>query len=88
MYNIQSTYGKNSYKEPQRLCDILQMMFGEEMTNEWTKGNPLPDVACVDPSANGKSVNGKRKVTEGQTSGIKEEILTVMTEKRTPDKET
>jgi len=76
MCNKQSTCGKKSYKEPQRLCDILRMMYGEEVTNEWTKGNILPDVAPVDLAANGRSADGERKVTEWQTrEGVREKII-------------
>jgi len=76
MYNKQSTSGKNCYKEPQRLSNILRMMYGEEATNEWTKGDALPDVAPVDCAVNGKSANGEREVTEWQTrEGVGEVII-------------
>ncbi len=76
MYNEQNTHKKNSYKEPQRLCDILRMMYGEEATKVWMEGDVRPDVAPVDCSVNGKSVDGEREVTEWQTSeGVVERII-------------
>ena len=51
-------------------------MYGEEATNEWTKGDALPDVAPVDCAVNGKSANGEREVTEWQTrEGVGEVII-------------
>lgn len=61
---------------PMSLGEILTLMYGEEATNEWTKGDVLPDVAPVDRSANGKSADGEREVTEWQTrEGVGEVII-------------
>ena len=74
--DYESLWKCSDSREPQRLCDILRMMYGEEVTNEWTKGIILPDVAPVDCPANGKSADGERKVTEWQTrEGVIEKII-------------
>jgi len=58
------------------LGEILTLMYGEEATNEWTKGEALPDVAPVDCAVNGMSANGEREVTEWQTGeGVVEMII-------------